>query len=199
LEKLRKATRRLFNKTKREGNWDAYWNKLTMYDHEIRKAKRRKYRTFCEAIVNTCEGARLHRAISKGVPESNQALRKEDNSYTIGSTEKLVTHFPGSMLQTDWNTPVTAQSTTDWAKAKSIVTTERLRWASCTFQPYKSPRPDGIQPILLQRAISQLATPIRKILISSPALGHIPTAWSIAKVVFIPKAGKKDITDPKSF
>jgi len=40
LEKLRKATKRLFNKGKREGNWDAYRNKLTMYNHEIRKAKR---------------------------------------------------------------------------------------------------------------------------------------------------------------
>jgi len=47
--------------------------------------------------------------------------------------------------------------------------------------------------------LSHLAGPIRKILISSLASGHIPTAWSIAKVVFIPKAGKKDITDPKSF
>jgi len=85
-----------------------------MYNHEIRKAKRRNYRTFCEAIVNTCEGARLHRAISKGVQESNLALRKEDNSYNIGSKEKLelllATHFPGSTLQTDGNTPVTAQS-----------------------------------------------------------------------------------------
>jgi len=71
-----------------------------------------------------------------------------------------------------------------------------LKWAIRTFQPYKSPDPDGIQPILLQ---SQLATPITNILISSLALGHIPTAWSIAKVVFIPKARKKDITDPKSF
>jgi len=53
LEKLRKATRRLFNKAKREGN------------HEIRRAKRRNYRTFCEAIVNTCEGARLHRATTR--------------------------------------------------------------------------------------------------------------------------------------
>jgi len=75
-------------------------------------AKRRNYRTFCEAIVNTCEGARLHSAVSKAVPESNQALRKEDNSYTIGSKEKLelllATHFPGSTLQTNGNTPLTA-------------------------------------------------------------------------------------------
>jgi len=62
MEKLRKATRRLFNKAKREGNWDAYRKKLAMYNHEIRRAKRRNYRTSCEAIVNTCEGARLHRA-----------------------------------------------------------------------------------------------------------------------------------------
>jgi len=82
--------------------------------HEIRKAKRRNYRTFCEAIVSKCKGARLHRAIPKGGPESNQALRPEDNSYTIGSKEKLelllATHFPGSTHQTDGNTLITAQS-----------------------------------------------------------------------------------------
>jgi len=75
---------------------------------------------------------------------------------------------------------------------KQKVSTERLRWAFGTFQPYKSPVPDGIQPILLQRALSQLEATIRKILISSLALGHIRTAWSIVTLVFIPKAGKKD-------
>jgi len=83
-------------------NWDAYRNKLTIYNHEVRKAKQRNFRTFCEAIIITYKGARLHRAISKGGPEPNQALRKEDNSYTIGSKEKLelllATHFPGSTL-----------------------------------------------------------------------------------------------------
>jgi len=36
-------------------------------------------------------------------------------------------------------------------------------------------------------------------MISSLALGYIPSAWSRARVVFIPKIGKKDITNPKSF
>jgi len=101
-------------------------------------------RTFCEAIIITCQAARLHRAISKGGPESNQALRKEDKKKL---ELLLATHFPGSTLQTDGNTTLTAQSrprATDSAKAKSIVTTERLRWAIGTFQPYKSPGPDGI-------------------------------------------------------
>jgi len=38
-------------------NWNAYRNKLTMYNHDIREAKRRNYRTL--NTVNTCEGARL--------------------------------------------------------------------------------------------------------------------------------------------
>jgi len=36
-------------------------------------------------------------------------------------------------------------------------------------------------------------------MISSLALGYITSAWSRARVVFIPKTGKKDITNHKSF
>lgn len=67
------------------------------------KAKRRNFKTFCEAIVYTCEGARLHITISKGVPESNLALRKEDNSYTIGSKEKL--ELSGKHASNGWEFP----------------------------------------------------------------------------------------------
>jgi len=72
-------------------------------------------------------------------------------------------------------------------------------WAIGTFQPYKSPGLDGISPAFLQQGQAKLLPILRKVLISSLALGYIPSAWSRARVVFIPKTGKKDITNPKSF
>jgi len=64
---------------------------------------------------------------------------------------------------------------------------------------YKSPGLDGISPVFLQQGQGKLLSILRKVMISSLALGHIPSAWSRARVVFIPKTGKKDITNPKSF
>jgi len=113
------------------------------------------------------------------------------------------THFPGSIpLREDADRVVEDRVRPvpeDWAIAKSTVTLDRLKWAIGTFQPYKSPGLDGISPAFLQQGQSKLLPILRKVMISSLALGHIPNAWSRARVVFIPKTGKKDITHPKSF
>jgi len=63
---------------KRDGTWDQHRESLTSYKKEIRNAKRKNYRDFCENIENTTEGARLHRALSKKVPEANLALKRGD-------------------------------------------------------------------------------------------------------------------------
>ncbi|EDW04455.1 GH23254 [Drosophila grimshawi] len=60
LERLHVTTRRRLNKAKRDGIWEEYRESLTSYNKEIRKAKRKNYREFCESIVSTSEGARLH-------------------------------------------------------------------------------------------------------------------------------------------
>jgi len=207
LERLRIATRRLFNRAKTDGMWDQYRESLTFYNKEIRKAKRKNYRDFCESIENTTEGARLHRALSKRAPDANLALKWGDNTFTSSNMNKLKllfeTHFLGSIpLRENVDRVVVDQVRPvpeDWAIAKSTVTLDRLKWAIGTFQPYKSPGLDGISPAFLQQGQSKLLPILRKVMISSLALGHIPNAWSRARVVFIPKTGKKDITHPKSF
>jgi len=207
LERLRIATRRLFNRAKRDGLWEQYRESLTSYNKEIRKAKRKNYRAFCESIETTTEGARIHRALSKRAPEARLALKRRDNTFTSCNMDKLEllfkTHFPGSItLRKDADRVVEDQVRPvpeDWAISKSTVTLDRLKWAIGTFQPYKSPGLDGISPVYLQQGQGKLLSILRKVMISSLALGHIPSAWSRARVVFIPKTGKRDITHPKSF
>lgn len=68
-----------------------------------------------------------------------------------------------------------------------------MRWALDSFQPYKSPGPDGIYPILLTKALEAVLPELVTLYRASVAMGYIPKAWRIAKVVFLPKAGKKDM------
>ena len=133
------------------------------------------------------------------------ALWRTDGSYTGNLEERtsllLETHFPGcttseSTKESNGSLTSTKES---WQIARKICTTERVKWAIKSFQPYKSAGIDGIFPILLQKGIGNLLPFLVNIFRSSLALGYIPEKWRRAKVTFLPKAGKKDCTSPKAF
>jgi len=68
-----------------------------------------------------------------------------------------------------------------------------------SFKPYKSPGPDGIAPAHIQQAVQLAISWLKKIFHSILAVGELPTTWQVAKVVFIPKAGKAIYTTAKDF
>lgn len=68
-----------------------------------------------------------------------------------------------------------------------------------SFQPYKSPGPDGIAPIMLQQSIERTWQWLAAILEASFRLGHISIKWRKVNVVFIPKAGKMCHNTAKDF
>jgi len=83
----------------------------------------------------------------------------------------------------------------DWQIASTIVTEERVRWVVAYFAPFESPGIDGIYPVLLYIIIGRLI----KLLRASTELGYIPIQWRTAMVVFVPKPGRNDYIQPKSF
>jgi hypothetical protein len=66
----------------------------------------------------------------------------------------------------------------------------KVKWAINKFKPYKSPRPEGVLPVLLLPSMVLLCR-------DSYTLGYLPKAWRGVKVVYIPKAGTKDPEQPK--
>ena len=205
LSQLRTKTRKLFNYAKREGNWEEYKRTLTLYNIEIRKAKRKSFQDFCASIETTTEAARIYKAFSGDYKQNHVNLKKANGEYTESEDERihllLQTHFPGSndnmILKPldECKTPTIE----DWKAARSICTYNRVTWAISNLQPYKSPGVDGIVPILLQKGLQVLITHLIGIFRSSLAIGYIPSPWRRAKVVFIPKMGKKDTNNPKSY
>ena len=83
--------------------------------------------------------------------------------------------------------------------AARIVTYCRVRWASDSFAPYKSPGMDGIFPALLQEGWEILIPyPVRNFC-AFLATGYVPATWCQVKVVFIPKPGRSFYCGSRNF
>ncbi|XP_044766645.1 uncharacterized protein LOC123322723 [Coccinella septempunctata] len=65
LEKLRKEVRKKFNGAKSAGEWEVYRQILTLYNKEVRKAKRESWENFCSSIEDAASGTRLHKILSR--------------------------------------------------------------------------------------------------------------------------------------
>jgi len=74
-----------------------------------------------------------------------------------------------------------------------------MKWSIHSFEPYKSPGPDGITPAHIQQKGQIAINWLKKIFHSILAVGELPTAWQETNVVFIPKAGKATHTPAKDF
>ncbi|CAK1595289.1 unnamed protein product [Parnassius mnemosyne] len=68
-----------------------------------------------------------------------------------------------------------------------------------SFLSYKTAGPDGIFPALLQCGGKALIVRLVAIMRACLALKYVPRGWREVKVTFIPKPGKSDYTDPKSY
>ena len=67
IEKLRRIDRRLFNNARTmilDSSWEDYKTFLQIYKNEIRFAKRRNWRIFCENIEYAAEASRLRQFLS---------------------------------------------------------------------------------------------------------------------------------------
>lgn len=146
------------------------------------------------------------------------SLRKTDGSLTVEPSdtlsELLKIHFPDSIPESsigDQDTGIAVsdpQEIQSWVSgskkdaikvAKEAFTRARVERAVRSFEPFKSPGMDGIFPALIQKEEKTLVPPLVEIFRASLILGHIPNDWRQIRAVFIPKAGKRDKTNPKAF
>ena len=205
LTKLRKQVRQKFNSAKKNGRWEDYKDVLHLYTKEISRAKRESFREFCSELTSISAGSRIYKAMANCRAQGASSLRLRSGNYTHNEPQRLglllETHFPGSIPQEEDKAPELYGHPTkeDWKLAKAVCTRQKMEWAVNSFQPYKSPGTDEIFPALLQRGKDLLIPHLLRICRSSMAHGYIPEPWRKAKVVFIPKAGKKDTADPKSY
>ena len=81
----------------------------------------------------------------------------------------------------------------------AFITRDLVKQSIKSFKPVKGCGPDCIPPIAYQKLGEKALDCLVAIYRASYLLGYVPDTWLRCRVVFIPKTGKKDYTDPRSF
>lgn len=211
LEKLRRRLRKLFNRaknTRNQNDWDTYKQAQYQYKKCIRLRKSECWKRFCSNIESNNQAVKVKNILSSDPERNLGCLKKPDGTFTKSDSETcellLQTHFPGCRISESpsWEEEVQHNPVDhlDWITADRVVNTDKVRWAINSFLPFKSAGTDGIFPGLLKWCAASLLVEHLVVLFRSClAYRYVPLQWREVKVVFIPKPGKGDYAQPKSF
>ena len=110
------------------------------------------------------------------------------------------THFPGSSDSPCKDKRTNRRKKVNITKTEvDFISLEKVKASIASFQPHKSPGPDLIPPCVYQHFGERALELLVRLFKSSYLLEYIPAGWLDIKVVFIPKQGKKNYSDPRSY
>ena len=166
-----------------------------------------KFREFCSKLEAKSDSKRISSLIKNTKSTSLGTIRKTDGSLTESPAEtlKVMTevHFgdlrdPSPGHEHPLGSLQNEEQETEW-DLDHIFSENRVRRALKEFSPLTAAGPDGIRPIMLQKGWEHLKTAYTSIVKASFRLGHTPSTWLCSTGVFLPKPGKTDYFNPKSF
>ena len=209
LDKMRKGVRQAFNKARKKNKpetWDLYRERLRKFKIEVKEVKKIAWRDFCTGVDDLAGIAKLSKILSRDNDAKLGLLKDHTGKYVETERETLSIllrkNFPSIELEEGWREERIINITPrakDWKTAARIVSPEKVAWAIQSFEPYKSPGPDGIYPKLLQEGLDSCLGIITGVLRGSIAVGYIPARWKETRVVFIPKPGKNSYAEAGNF
>jgi hypothetical protein len=169
------------------------------YKKLIRSSKRKVWKEKCSNTTNFKEVAKINKMLQSNSKDNHLALlRKPDGSTTENIDEMadilLNTHFPNNSAQELPQTQVTSKAI---APHYPWINTEKFNKAVQLFKNDKAAGPDLIKPIVLKQLPKKVIERICTLYAACIETGYTPKAWRHAKVIFIPKPGKDDYSDPK--
>ncbi|MCP3663266.1 MAG: reverse transcriptase-like protein [Gammaproteobacteria bacterium] len=208
LTQLRKEARRLhkiFSKSKLELDFENYKTGKARYNRALKKAKRDEWRSSLNGMDDHPSLARVYRNLKEDHRIQLGMLQTSPGEYT-GTKEEalehmLSTHFPECELdEANFQESSFSQaSADDFSTAVKVVTRDRVAWAIRNFKPFKSAGEDGILPKLLQEGLDIIQDSLVDIYRACLAHGFTPKTWRAVRVVFLPKPGKDNYADAKSY
>ena len=114
-------------------------------------------------------------------------------------------HFIGDSdketIEQNNNQPIAKTSTNKLTKEliNKIINEDRLGKVITSLDPLKAAGPDNIQNVFIQNAYKYIKYPLLKLYKQSHITGYIPKPWRETKGIFLPKSGKVDYNDAKSY
>ena len=202
----RKAQRKAI-KYKLEKDWEAFKQAQLCFKNAVRKAKRDFWRLFTDSMNSHCATARLAKIMRRNETVRVSNVLRPNGEYTKSTAETinclLDTLAPGSREvrcnhaaeEIDENIEVTMNDEI----VNSICSLEKMERAINEFLPFKTPAPDGIYPELLQKGWNNIKNIYQNIFQTCLKYSYVPKAWKEGTGIFIPKPGKENYHEVKSF
>ncbi|CAB4038284.1 Hypothetical predicted protein [Paramuricea clavata] len=197
---VRRLERRARNSCS-DADHDLFCEARREFKREIASAKRHSWQLFTSEVDSSSRLAKLSRSLLKD-KEASLGLLSHQQVAASSPTESVSllfdVLFPGSVEQelppAPPRRPVPSHRILNF-----LFTDAKVSKAFKSFGPYKAAGPDGIKPIMLQHVGPVTLRRIAALFTATLELSFIPDLWTQARAVFIPKVGKKDYSQVKSF
>ncbi|MEL7520088.1 MAG: reverse transcriptase domain-containing protein, partial [Cyanobacteria bacterium J06553_1] len=201
LDNLRKQTRqklRIARNSDTVETWESYRESQRLYKSEIKSAKAKSWKQYCEGLESLHPVARLFRFLRQDGRPGPQNMQKADGT-TTSRPEDTLELMLASHLAIPTGLHAQVYSHLPWEDASQIITPQVLSASVSTFEPLKAPGADGIKPILLQKGWKHILPAFHNLCVACLRLGTIPRSWGKARGVLLPKLGRVDLTSPKAY
>ena len=192
--------------TKADKDWSELRSHQAEYNRLVGRTKKQKFRDFCTKLESKTSSKRISAVIKDNKTTRLNSVRKPDGSLTETPEETLNvmtdTHF--SVHRQPSAPPVDCTNgesmTVDpkWSP-DNIFSERRVERALLEFDGLTAAGPDGIRPIMLQKGLTQIRREFAIIAKASFISGHVPKCWTNSTGIYLPKPGKTDYRNPKSF
>ena len=210
--KLRQA-----RSTKSDKDWSELRSHQAEYNRLVNRTKKKKFKDFCEGVESKSVPKRVSTIIKNSKTTRLGTVRKTNGTLTespIETLEAMVeTHFgKDSQTPVDCSSGASIKETTginvvgqnrinviNTDELDLIFSPRRVEKALNEFDPLSAAGPDGIRPIMLQKGWDIVHQPFINIAKASYGNSHTPDCWSKNTGIFLPKPGKKDYYNTKSY
>ena len=206
LMKDRKALRKqwdIYKASKTEENLKKFREMRQNYTEKCIKTKTKERYRLMEKTDSIKDYSRKIKNIQDDDIKCSSTVRKEDGSYTADAIETqhvmIRRHCEGEFMTIERaldNKIFTKCSPEEEETINKIINRDNVYWAIHSLPPRKAPGHDGIFAELLQKGFDTIGSHLINLYRSSAKWGYIPTCWRSSKIIFIPKPGKNDYTNP---
>ena len=186
---------------------EAYKSLRNTYNKMIRRAKRDSWQNFVTKAESASEVSKIIK-ILRPSPQRGISLFSEQGE-PVTPRETLVklmdAHFLESVdisMDADDSGVRPAENQTQDEETEvfvNFITPQTVAMAFQSFGPLKAVGPDGFKPIVLQKLVGRFHEYISKCYQWTVRTGYVPQLWRRMKVVFLPKQGKSDYGQAKSY
>ena len=228
LEKEKSQVQKLFHLRMRyptADNIDKYKSAKKSFNRNIRRAKRSSWVQFCDSIKSPKQISKLDKIIRNGKPQNIGLLEKPDGGFARSVKETIDilmnTHLPGSKNCQDngfdnlgnlgMGNPST-QTRSDLMDENSnlgktlydlnfdsFINETKVKRALNSLSPLKAAGRDGIKAKALQLIGMDGIKRITNLFKCIIEIGYIPQNWLVYDLIFLPKPGKDNYKQAKSF